>query len=54
MANDADYKRAANAVNSGTANKQQIELNDKMAKNAGNGGLVGDAKAAKEGKLDRK
>lgn len=49
MANDADYKRAAQAVNSGTATREQRELNDRMAKQMGS--MANDARAAREGKL---
>ena len=48
MADDADYRRAANAVQSGSATKEQRELNDKMAKQAGSMG--NDARAAQEGR----
>lgn len=48
MANDADYARAADAVQSGKATKEQRELNDKMANQAGSKG--NDARAAREGR----
>jgi hypothetical protein len=47
MANDADYQRAADAVQRGNPTKAQRELNDKMAKNAGSKG--NDARAAQRG-----
>lgn len=47
MANANDYRRAANAVQSGSATKEQKELNDKMAKQAGSMG--NDARAAQQG-----
>ena len=47
MANDADYRRAANAVQSGTATKEQRELNHRMARQAGPMG--NDARAAQKG-----
>ena len=47
MANDADYKRAADAVQSGAATREQRELNDKMAKQSGSAG--NDARAAQQG-----
>lgn len=52
MASDADYARAAQAVNSGTADKAQRDLNDKMARNARAGStLAQNAQDAKKGKL---
>lgn len=48
MASKDDYRRAANAVQSGNATKQQRELNDRMAKQAGSMG--NDARAAQQGK----
>lgn len=47
MANKDDYARAANAVQSGTATREQRELNDKMASQAGSDG--NDARAAQKG-----
>lgn len=47
MASKDDYTRAANAVQSGTATKEQRDLNDKMAKQAGSQG--NDARAAQKG-----
>lgn len=47
MANNADYERAADAVQRGNATKQQKELNDRMAKQAGSRG--NDARAAQRG-----
>ena len=49
LANKDAYDRAAAAVNSGVATKEQRELNDRMAKNAGSAGNA--ARAAREGKL---
>lgn len=48
MANADDYRRAANAVQSGNATKEQRDLNDRMAKQAGTMG--NDARAAQQGK----
>ncbi len=48
MATADDYRRAANAVQSGSATPQQRELNDKMAKQAGSMG--NDARAAQQGR----
>lgn len=48
MANKDDYKRAADAVQSGEATKAQRELNDRMARQAGSAG--NDARAAREGR----
>jgi hypothetical protein len=49
LANKEDYDRAAAAVNSGAATKQQRELNDRMAKQAGSSGNR--AREAREGKM---
>lgn len=43
-----DYKRAANAVQSGNATPEQRRLNDKAAQQAGTMG--NDARAAREGR----
>ncbi|MGB4767862.1 MAG: hypothetical protein WBP22_01260 [Candidatus Saccharimonas sp.] len=48
MANTEDYKRAADAVQSGNATPEQHELNDRMAKQGGS--LGNDARAAREGR----
>lgn len=47
MANRDDYRRAADAVQRGNATKQQRELNDRAAKQAGSMG--NDARAAQRG-----
>lgn len=49
MANRDDYSRAAQAVQSGHATREQQELNDRAAKNAGSMG--NEARAAREGRL---
>ena len=46
--NDDDYARAANAVRGGNPTREQRELNDRAAKQAGT--LGNRARAAKEGK----
>ncbi len=46
--NDEDYRRAANAVRSGSANKEQRELNDRAARLTGS--LGNNARAAREGR----
>ena len=48
MANKEDYKRAADAVQSGTATPEQRELNDRMARQGVSMG--NDARAAQHGK----
>lgn len=48
MASTEDYKRAANAVQSGNPTKKQRELNDRAAKQAGSMG--NDARAAQQGR----
>lgn len=48
MASTEDYRRAADAVQSGRATAEQRELNDRAAKQAGSMG--NDARAAREGK----
>lgn len=47
MASREDYSRAANAVQAGNATPAQIELNNRMAKQAGSDG--NDARAANAG-----
>ena len=47
MADSADYRRAADAVQRGNPTREQRELNDKMAKQAGSMG--NDARAAQKG-----
>lgn len=47
MPTEDEYRRAANAVQSGTATPHERELNDRMAKNAGS--LGNDARAAQRG-----
>lgn len=47
--NDDDYRRAAQAVQSGSATPEQRELNDQMARQMGS--MASDARAAREGKL---
>lgn len=47
MASREDYARAANAVQSGNPTRQQRELNDRAAKQAGSMG--NDARAAQRG-----
>ena len=51
MATADEYRRAANAVQSGNATKQQRELNDRAARQAGSMG--NDARAAREGRKKR-
>jgi hypothetical protein len=48
MASKEDYARAANAVQSGNATKEQRELNDRAAQQAGSAG--NDARAAQQGR----
>lgn len=47
MASREDYRKAADAVQRGTADKRQKELNDKAARQAGSMG--NDARAAQKG-----
>jgi hypothetical protein len=49
LANKDDYNLAAAAVNSGTATRQQRDLNERMAKQAGTSGNR--AREAREGKM---